>query len=136
MILVLRRHKQANATNFQPSKNNLKELLQYPAMASIATLILHFTVGSVWAVSALIGFVGLPLMGTLVTADDDLPGGWSNPDGTNIPPWRMAPFWGQIAMGVAVSAFVAAIEFRDISFALAGLVAGTVAFFLLRHQFR
>jgi hypothetical protein len=52
----------------------------------------------------LLFFVGWPLVGTLVTADDDLPGGWSNPDGDLRPPWLEAPFWGQIAGGLAVAA--------------------------------
>jgi hypothetical protein len=50
-------------------------------------------------VSLLIFFVGWPLVGTLVTLDDDLKGGWSNPDGTARPPWLETPFWGQIVIG-------------------------------------
>jgi hypothetical protein len=48
-------------------------------------------------------FVIWPLAGTLITADDDLPGGWSNPDGTITPPWRTSRFWGVICAGVVIS---------------------------------
>src|SRR5712692_4761687 len=37
-----------------------------------------------------------------VTADDDLPGGWSNPDGTERLQWLTALFWGQLSMGLGV----------------------------------
>jgi hypothetical protein len=51
----------------------------------------------------LIFFVGWPIVGTLVTIDVDLPGGWSNPDGTERPDWLEAPYWGQVVFGVAIS---------------------------------
>jgi hypothetical protein len=31
--------------------------------------------------------IGWPLLGTLITLDDDLPGGWSNPNGKQRPEW-------------------------------------------------
>jgi hypothetical protein len=58
----------------------------------------------------LIFFVGWPLIGTLVTIDDDLKGGWSNPDGTVRPPWLQAPFWGQVLAGLALSSVGTAID--------------------------
>jgi hypothetical protein len=42
------------------------------------------------------GFAGWAFIGHVVTADDDAPGGWSNPDGT-------APFpWGELALKAAI----------------------------------
>ncbi len=38
-------------------------------------------------VYTLIGFSAWALLGHLVTADDDAPGGWSNPDGSHPFPW-------------------------------------------------
>ena len=51
----------------------------------------------------LIFFVGWPFVGTLMTIDDDLPGGFSNPDGSVRPPWLQRPFLGQIIAGIAIS---------------------------------
>lgn len=36
----------------------------------------------------LIGFAAWALLGHLITIDDDLPGGWSNPQGEAPFPWR------------------------------------------------
>jgi len=60
--------------------------------------------------SLLIFFVGWPVVGTIVTADDDLPGGWSNPDGTVTPPWEETRFWGFLVGGFAVSGIGFAID--------------------------
>jgi len=121
--------------------NTKKDFLLYPALGSTVTLVLHFAVGLGWGLSAFASFVGWPLVGTLVTADDDLPGGWSNPDGSIPPPWRTALFWGQILMGLGISAFVAAIEaglrtsIGD-ELAVAGSAASALAFVLLRRSYR
>lgn len=37
---------------------------------------------------ALALFVGWPIVGTIVTIDDDLPGGWNNPEGKATPEWK------------------------------------------------
>jgi hypothetical protein len=79
-------------------------------VAIIAALVAHFTLNLPLGVTFLLFFVGWPVVGTLITIDDDLPGGWSNPDGTVRPPWRAAPFWGQVAGGVALSAAGFAID--------------------------
>jgi hypothetical protein len=42
--------------------------------------------------------IGWPLIGTLVTIDDDFPGGWSNPDGTNVPEWRIVWWWADLVL--------------------------------------
>ena len=52
------------------------------AIAFVASIVVHFSFGLSLGLSFLIFFVGWPLVGTLVTIDDDLPGGWSNPDGS------------------------------------------------------
>lgn len=119
----------------------MREWLPYPAMASVVTLILHFAVGLGFGVSAFVAFLGWPLLGTLVTADDDLPGGWSNPDGDITPPWRTSPFWGQLAGGCGVSALITALEVgvltpTGIGFACVGLVAGSIAVAVFRHHSR
>lgn len=72
------------------------------------TLAAYFILDVSLGFSALVVFVGWPVVGTLVTADDDLPGGWSNPDGTVPPPWCTAWFWGLLALrfSIAMLAFV------------------------------
>jgi hypothetical protein len=72
--------------------------------------------------------VGWPVIGALVTADDDLPGGWNKPYGRARPYWRKAGFWAQISLGIAVSSFIEAheTEYAGIHF---GLVA--VLFFIV-----
>jgi hypothetical protein len=72
-------------------------------------------------------FVGWPLAGTLITLDDDFPGGWSNPDGKTRPEWATLIWWIDILLcrgAFVVAAF--AVEARaDIaaSLKLAGLAA-------------
>jgi len=119
----------------------MKPWLVYPGAASAVTLVFHFAVGLSWGTSAFAAFVGWPLIGTLVTLDDDLPGGWSNPDGTVKPPWRTREFWGQLAAGFGVSTMVAAFDFGIATkggverFCL-GVAAATVSFGLFRRHFR
>jgi hypothetical protein len=67
------------------------------------SLFVHYTFRVPFGFSLLIFFVGWPIVGTLITIDDDLKGGWSNPDGTVRAPWLEAPYWGQIAGGLALS---------------------------------
>ena len=121
------------------SHSNVRAWLLYPTMASTVTLILHFACGLAWGLSAFAAFVGWPLLGTLITADDDLPGGWSNPDGTERPPWRTATCWGQLSTGCAVSAFISGLDAgvrtgAGLKFATGGIVAGIIAVTLLRRQ--
>ena len=42
--------------------------------------------------------IGWPLGGSLITADDDLPGGWSNPDGSSVPDWRRLWWWADLLL--------------------------------------
>jgi hypothetical protein len=119
----------------------MKQWLLYAALASVVTLILHFALGLRFGVSAFVAFLAWPVLGTLVTADDDLPGGWSNPDGSVTPPWRTRLSWGQLVGGCGVSALVAALDMgaltpTGIGFACVGVVAGSIAIALLRHHSR
>ena len=128
-----------NSTKAHKCQVQIKDSLLYLALGSAVTLVLHFVAGLGWGLSAFAIFVGWPLVGTLVTADDDLPGGWSNPDGAVPPPWRTAAAWGQLSVGFAISALVAALEagLRTSvggGFAVAGLAASAFAFVLLRRS--
>jgi hypothetical protein len=80
-------------------------------IAFTGAIVVHFTFGLPLGVAFLLFFVGWPVGGTLITIDDDLPGGWSNPDGTVRPPWLEAPFWRQVSWGLAVSAAGFAFDF-------------------------
>jgi hypothetical protein len=82
-----------------------------------ATLVLHFAADFPWFFAALAAFVGWPLLGAMLTAEDDLPGGWSNPDGTETPQLHTAQFWRLILLGTAISMIVGAID--------AGFITGT-----------
>jgi hypothetical protein len=119
----------------------MRQWLAYPMLASVVTLALHFLVGLSFGTSAFVAFLGWPVVGTLVTADDDLPGGWSNPDGDVIPPWQTTLFWGQLAVGCGVSALITALEIgvhtrTGIAFCSASLVCGLLAIALVRHHSR
>jgi hypothetical protein len=72
-------------------------------IAFAGSLLVHIQWDVPLGLSFMIFFVGWPIGGTLITIDDDLKGGWSNPDKTVRPPWLEAPFWGQIVGGVALS---------------------------------
>jgi hypothetical protein len=107
------------------------------ALALAVALILHFAFHLAWGWSTLSAFVGWPLIGTLITFDDDLPGGWSNPDGKRRPDWFTAPFWAQICAGLSISSFASILDIGlrnevGVGFGLVGLCAGFVAFLLLR----
>lgn len=80
------------------------------AGALIGALVIHWVWDVSLGIALLIFFVGWPIVGTIVTIDDDLPGGWSNPDGAARPDWLQAPFWGQIVVGVAISVVGFAID--------------------------
>jgi hypothetical protein len=84
-------------------RSKLPALLVIAAIV-VAAVIAHLKLGVSLGVALFVLLVGWPIIGTLITLDDDLPGGWSNPDGSVRPPWREAPFWGQIVAGLALSA--------------------------------
>jgi hypothetical protein len=80
------------------------------AVALIGALVIHLMWDVSLGIALLIFFVGWPIVGTMVTIDDDLPGGWSNPNGRVRPDWLEAPLWGQIVVGVAISVVGFAID--------------------------
>lgn len=53
-----------------------------------------------------IGFSAWAFFGHVVTSDDDLPGGWSNPDGLLPFPWRELVVKGLLFVGLCVLAFL------------------------------
>jgi hypothetical protein len=117
----------------------MRQWLLYLALSSGAMFALRLIAGASWGLSALLAFVGWPVLGTLITIDDDFPNGWSNPDGNVRPPWLMSPFWGQISVGLAIAALVSALEagFRSDSgvlFIAGSLVAVAGAVVLLRRR--
>ena len=85
-------------------------LIAIKTVAFIGAILIHVVFKISLGIAFLIFFVGWPLGGTLITLDDDFPGGWSNPDGSVRTPWLQSPFWGQIFAGVAISAIGFAID--------------------------
>jgi hypothetical protein len=74
-------------------------------------LILKFhSGGAPIGVSMLVALLGVPIVGVLATIDDDLPGGWSNPDGSNRPSWLTWQFWAQLASMSCISGIGFAID--------------------------
>jgi len=93
----------------------MKEWLLYPLLATAATGLLCALTSIPLAWAAFITFLGWPILGTLVTADDDLPGGWANPDGLAVPSWETAAFRGQLFGGAAIVALAFAFQERSSS---------------------
>jgi hypothetical protein len=87
----------------------MKLRLIFLSIAALLTVLLHWLGGMGIGWAALIAFLGWPILGTIVTADDDLPGGWSNPDGTRTPDWQLPAFWGSMFYRSAIvcAAFLA-----------------------------
>jgi hypothetical protein len=79
--------------------NQMKSRLLYPAMASAGTVIFRLA-GLSWSWAALIGFLGWPIIGTLVTSGDDY-------DLGDEAPWPWGLLLGQLCLGLAVVALVA-----------------------------
>jgi hypothetical protein len=109
----------------------VKAVLTYPLFASVVTVALHFGAHLSFGVSSLIAFVGWPLVGTLITADDDLPGGWSNPDGDVPPAWTTARYWGALFAGASVSALAFSLEAGLSSPCFSWLIGSFVVFVLV-----
>jgi hypothetical protein len=117
----------------------MKSRLMFPVIATALTLGLHSGSGLLWGWSALAGFVGLPIILILLTIDDDMSGGWSNPDGKTRPDWQTARFLGYILAGLAVSSAAAILDDNWVSRrgALLGgcaLLAGVSAAFLFKRR--
>ncbi len=69
------------------AKGKIKYLL-VPLAVVIGTAICLSAFWRVAYIYTLIGFSALVVVGHLVTIDDDFPGGWSNPDGSQLFPWK------------------------------------------------
>jgi hypothetical protein len=70
-------------------------LLIIGVIAAVAILLRVFLQIPVWFTFAAL-LIGWPLVGTLVTLDDDFPGGWSNPDGKSVPEWKRLWWWADL----------------------------------------
>jgi hypothetical protein len=114
-----------------------RKLAWYPGLPGLVAVLLHFGVHLGWGLAMFAIFVAWPVLGTIITIDDDLPGGWSNPDGHPVS-WRALFPWDAIATGCAISALAWAVESGFSDGWSAGLIAavlalGTLATLLLRR---
>ena len=66
-------------------------------MLGVAVLARFFFDLPAWAVLAVL-VIGWPLFGTIITIDDDMPGGFSNPDGKAVPEWRTLWWWSDLVL--------------------------------------
>jgi hypothetical protein len=119
----------------------MKQWLLYPLAALVVTALLYFFahVGIGW--SAFIAFLGLPLLGTAVTADDDFVGGWSNPNGTATPDWETPKYWGRLCGGAAAVCIAFFLQFGlgslwPVCFIVAAVVFVFASVLLLRRSRR
>jgi hypothetical protein len=74
-------------------------------------VVLRFTGGGApigWCM--VVALVVWPFIGVLITIDDDLPGGWSNPDGKVRPPWLYWESWADLGTRGAISGIGFAID--------------------------
>jgi hypothetical protein len=101
----------------------MKQWLFYPIASAVVTAALHWLLGIQIGFSALIAFLGWPILGAVVTADDDLPGGFNNPHGKATPAWETAAFWGSLFGGCAVVCLAFLVQ---VGFALYFLPAAAV----------
>jgi hypothetical protein len=75
----------------------LRYLTTICVMLAVAVAVRLFLDFPAWLTLAGL-IIGWPLVGTLITVDDDLPGGWSNPDGKAVPEWRMLWWWADLLL--------------------------------------
>ena len=109
--------------------SSLRRYLIFIAVLITAVLAISFAMSWPLGLVALAVFVGWPLVGTLITIDDDLPGGWSNPDGKTVPEWKTLDWNLEIIMcrgAIVLLAF--AFQYRSdqnlalMLFAVSGLI--------------
>jgi hypothetical protein len=82
----------------------MKSIAKWLSFAVLLALGAHFVFHAPLGWSMLVFLVMWLVLGLLVTIDDDLPGGWSNPDGKTPPPWKFREFWGEFLLRAALSA--------------------------------
>lgn len=73
--------------------------MRAPALVALVMIATAVALSLLWQIPyifSVIGFATWAFVGHLVTADDDLPGGWSNPDG------RLPFLWGELGAKAAV----------------------------------
>jgi hypothetical protein len=75
--------------------------------AVVATALVLSLIWHVPYIFTVIGFSAWAFLGHLVTADDDAPGGWSNPDGAVSFPWVELIIKGLVLFGLCALAALA-----------------------------
>lgn len=88
-------------STLRPSRQVVGDLVsELPSIlvALCLALTLYYFLNLAFGLLLLVFFVIAPLGGVLATADDDLPGGWSNPDGRTKPFWLTAKFWALVLL--------------------------------------
>lgn len=113
----------------------MKQWLVYPLVAATVTgLICAFTATPLaWA--ALVAFLGWPILVTIITADEELPGGWANLDGLATPQWKTPEFRGQMFGGTTVVALAFALQERSSAIWLWSLLCVSLIFGALSAYF-
>jgi hypothetical protein len=119
----------------------MKQWLLYPFMAATFTGLLCVFTATPLAWAALVAFLGWPITVTIITADEELPGGWANLDGLGTPQWETSEFRGQMFGGATVVALAFALQERASGIWLwallcASLVLGTLSSYFLVRAFR
>jgi hypothetical protein len=92
----------------------LKRYFIFIGVLAVVAVLVSMCAGWPIGYVALALFIGWPLIGTLITIDDDLPGGWSNPDGNATPEWKTLAWNLEILLcrgAIVVAAF--AFQLRD-----------------------
>ena len=107
-------------------------------VASLLAVVAHFGYGWSFGLVSLLIVLGLPMFGLLITLDDDLPGGFSNPDGDVPPPWHFREFWGEIILRASLGSVGFAVEYgwttRESGLSICFAAAGSLMGGFLMHQ--
>jgi len=90
------------------------EIFKRFAIFLAVVVITAIALSVVWAVPyifTIIGFAAWVFVGHLITVDDDVPGGWSNPDGSLPFPWAELAIKGVVlAVACGLAAFLPAVR--------------------------
>jgi hypothetical protein len=81
-----------------PFRQFLRRVLIIVGVMIVIAVALRLIWGIPSGATLAILLIGWPLCGTLITIDDDLPGGWSNPDGKATPEWKMLWWWADLLL--------------------------------------
>jgi hypothetical protein len=80
---------------------------KHVAVLLATIVVVAIVLSAIWHVPyifTVIGYFALAFFGHLITADDDTPGGWSNPDGTLPFPWRALTIKGVVLLALCLAA--------------------------------